>query len=71
LHLAAKTMESTVEAALEPLLAEGKIPLVDLVKRIVAPEDPEVPALALLDVDLSSYDVLLDADVNELEEVLS
>jgi len=71
LHLAAKTMESSVERALDALLAEGKTPLVDLVKGIVAPEDPQVPALAPANVDLSSYDVHLDADVSELEEVPS
>jgi len=71
LHLAAKTMESSVEGALDSLLAEGKLPLVDLVKGIAAPQDPEVPVLAPPKVDLLSYDEHLEADVSELEEVLS
>jgi len=74
LHLAAKTMESKVEAALESLLAKGETPLADLVKRLVAPEEPEMsgmPALAAPQVDLSEYDMLLGVDASEFEEVLS
>lgn len=74
LHLAAKTMESKVEAALESLLAKGETPLADLVKGLVAPEEPEmpgIPALAAPHVDLSEYDMLLGVDASEFEEVLS
>lgn len=63
LHLAASTMESDVEAALERLLEAGECPGADAVKRVVAPERIEVPALEVPAVDLTSYDSLLAADV--------
>jgi hypothetical protein len=59
LHLAASTMESAVEGALERLLDAGECPGADAVKRVVAPETIEVPALAVPTVDLTSYDSLL------------
>jgi len=71
LHLAAKTMESKVEVALELLLAEGQLPLADRVKELVAPEEPEIPEIAIPRVDLEGYDALLSVDAAELEEVLS
>ena len=69
LHLAAKTMESTVEAALESFLARGELPLADRVKERVAPEEPEIPEIAVLEVDLDGYDELLGVDTAELAEV--
>jgi len=63
LHLAASTMESEVEAALERLMDADECPGADAVKRVVAPERIEVPALEVPAVDLTSYDRLLADDV--------
>lgn len=64
LHLAASTMESQVEAALEKLLAAGELKSVDQVKAVVAPEPLALaPALPVPEVDLRSYDGLLSAEV--------
>jgi hypothetical protein len=63
LHLAATTMESEVEAALELLLKEQRLTDADQVKALVAPGKPEVPALAAPQVDLADYDSLLSAEV--------
>lgn len=58
LHLAASTMESEVEAALE-LLGE-QVPLYERVHALVQPAPPAaVPELAVPVVDLGSYDDLL------------
>jgi len=60
LHLAAATMESDVAAALELLLAETALPrFSDVRALVVTPEEPEVPAMAPLTVDLGAYDALL------------
>ena len=61
LHLAAATMESEVEAALELLLEAGCVPSIEQVKALVAPERPEVPAMPALEVDLESYNALLES----------
>jgi len=61
LHLAASTMESEVEAAVQLLLDEGTVPLADRVKALVVPGSPEVPALTVPVVDLVGYDALLGA----------
>lgn len=63
LHLAASTMEADVEAALELLLAERKMPKPDVVKAMVTSARIEVPALAAPAVDLDVYDQLLTAMV--------
>jgi len=64
LHLAASTMESQVEAALEKLLAAGELKSVDQVKAVVAPEPlAPAPALPVPEIDLSTYDGLLSAEV--------
>jgi hypothetical protein len=63
LHLAASTMESEVETALELLLGASECPVADAVKRVVAPEKIEVPALEVPTVDLTSYDSLLAGEV--------
>jgi len=60
LHLAASTMESEVEAALKLLLDDGVVPEIDRVKALVSPPEPEHPELSLPEVDLSSYDGLLE-----------
>ncbi|NBC18545.1 MAG: IS21 family transposase [Bacteroidetes bacterium] len=74
LHLAAATMESEVEAALECLLEAGETLSADAVRELVtvetAPAPPEMPAY---EVALSEYDELLgggeddDADDAEAE----
>lgn len=58
LHLAARTLESEVEAALELLLAERTVPLADRVRPLVEPTVPQVPELAVPIVDLVAYDAL-------------
>ncbi len=60
LHLAASTMEADVETALALLLEQGTAPTSDRVKALVAPAEPEVPELAVPDVDLLGYDELLE-----------
>jgi hypothetical protein len=59
LHLAASTMESEVEAALD-LLSE-EVPLYERVKSLVQPTRPvvAVPEVAMPVVDLHAYDALL------------
>jgi hypothetical protein len=59
LHLAASTMESAVAQALEQLRAAGTVPTAEQVRALVAPERPDVPALAVSPVDLAEYDALL------------
>lgn len=66
LHAAASTMESAVEQALEQALAAGQCPDADTVKRLVAPPQILVPALAVPPVDLGSYDALLTGDAGAL-----
>jgi hypothetical protein len=60
LHLAAATMQSEVEAALVELLERRETPTAELVRAKVAPAEVEVPALAEPEVDLASYDRLLE-----------
>ena len=59
LHLAASTMQSDVEQALERLLQAGTVPTAERVRALVAPERPEVPELIAAAVDLAEYDGLL------------
>jgi hypothetical protein len=59
LHLAAVTMESEVECALELLLREQRLTDAEQVKAMVAPQKAEVPALEAPTVDLRDYDSLL------------
>lgn len=63
LHLAATTLESEVEIALELLLREQRLAEADQVKALVAPSKPEVPALEAPQVDLADYDGLLSEEV--------
>ena len=60
LHLAASTMESEVEAALQLLQDEQQPPYADSVKALVAPRQVEVPDLPAPEVELSEYDQLLE-----------
>jgi hypothetical protein len=60
LHLAASTMEASVEGALAALVREGTAFDYAAVKALAAPERPAIPALATLAVpDLRAYDALL------------
>ena len=64
LHVAASTMESEVEAALELLLSTGASLSSRAVKDLVEPETrPSVPDLAPSKVDLKAYDCLLASSV--------
>lgn len=63
LHLAARTMECEVEAALALLLDEGVVPEADRVKELVVHEQPEVPQMPALQVNLGDYDGLLETTV--------
>ena len=66
LHLAASTMETDVDQALERLLKARTVPTAEQVRALVAPGRPEVPELAAGTVDLAEYDGLL-APVAEVE----
>lgn len=59
LHLAASTMESSVEAALERELEARSCPRAERIKAAVAPASVAVPEIVAPSVDLSGYDVLL------------
>ena len=67
LHLAARTMESEVETALELLLTEQTLPLADHVRALVDPVTPEIPDMPVPTVDLTSYDGLFGTEL--LQEV--
>jgi len=71
LKLAAETMESHVEKALDELMAADELPLADSLKAKVAPEETAVPELEPLDVELREYDDLLESTPAELMEVVS
>jgi hypothetical protein len=53
-------LESEVQVALELLLEEGGIPTVAEVRELIGPQALETPALPVPDVDLGSYDQLLE-----------
>jgi hypothetical protein len=59
LHLAASTMETEVETALELLLEAGEPPTAERARALMAPVRPEVPELTAGVVDLAEYDELL------------
>ena len=56
LHLAASTMQSDVETALERLLARGERPDFITVKALAAPDKPTVPVVHIPPPDLAVYD---------------
>jgi len=62
LHLAARTLESEVETALDLLLADKTLPLADQVRALVEPATPEVPDLVVPTVDLQTYDGLFESE---------
>jgi hypothetical protein len=59
LHLAASTMESTVEVALALLLEQGRAFDYAAVRDLAAPERPAVPHVRIAPPDLRAYDALL------------
>lgn len=59
LHLAAATVQEDVETALELLLSSGRVPRFSEVQELISPTLPRIPEMAPLQVDLSSYDQLL------------
>lgn len=59
LHLAASTMQSLVEAALETLLADNARPDYAAVKALCAPDKPTLPDVHIPPPDLGDYDQLL------------
>ena len=59
LHLAASTMESTVERALGVLLERGEPFDYAAVKALASPEKPTVPAVTIGAPDLAGFDALL------------
>lgn len=59
LHLAASTLQSEVQAALELLLEQGDVPEPERVQALVQPRSPEVPQLPAPQVNLALYDELL------------
>jgi hypothetical protein len=62
LHLAATTLQSQVEQALEKLLAQGKLPEYEAVKSLAGVAAViACPALSLPEPDLGCYDALLGA----------
>jgi hypothetical protein len=63
LYLAARTMECEVETAVRLLLSEGVVPEADRVKELVIHEEPEVPQMPALQVNLADYDGLLETTV--------
>jgi hypothetical protein len=63
LHLAAATLQHEVEAAVERLLGEDRLPRFDAVRQLVAQRTPEVPVMVPPAVDLAAYDELLASEV--------
>ena len=59
LHLAAATLQHEVEAAVELLLGERRLPVYAAVRTLTLQRQPEVPALAPLEPEFASYDGLL------------
>jgi hypothetical protein len=60
LHLAARTLESRVEAAIEKLLAEGRVPEYEAVRSIAdLVEEIPWPKVQIQQPDLTVYDQLI------------
>jgi hypothetical protein len=66
LHLAATTMESEVEEALQRQLDAGAMPNADEVRNRVAPPELEIPNITVPVAELATYDDLLCAPVEVL-----
>lgn len=60
LKLAAETLESSVAAELEKVLAEGKVPSSEALRSAVDPRPPARPEVNVTDPDLTKYDLLLE-----------
>lgn len=60
LQLAAKGLETEVEATLGRLLDAAEVPTAAMVKSSVRPEQLTIPVIQRDDVDLSSYDALIE-----------
>jgi hypothetical protein len=56
-------MQCEVEASIERLLAQDRVPQVDVVRPQIVRETPEVPEMVKLPVQLAGYDELLVAEV--------
>ena len=66
LHLASKTMECDVEAALTRLVELGEVPEPERVKDLMGVAKPtQAPVIAPLVVNLKEFDALLDLAVAE------
>ena len=66
LHLASKTMECDVEAAMVMLMENGQIPEPKLVKDLMGLEEPtQVPDIAPLEVKLDEFNILLPGMIAE------
>ena len=59
LHLAATTLETRVEAALQGCLEAGERPSFERVRAAAAPPRPEAPEVRIAEPDLDVYDELL------------
>jgi hypothetical protein len=55
-------MQADVEAAIELVLGDERLPTFDAVRSLVCERPAEVPQMAPLAVDLASYDELLVAE---------
>ena len=65
LHLAASTSEAEVETALQIILEAGKAPTFATVRDLVqVPTLPQVPAIEVPALDLSTYDQLIPSRRN-------
>ena len=62
LELAAKSFESEVEAVLRTFLDSGQTPEADKVRDLVSPAKPEIPEVVREDVELVSYDALIESE---------
>ncbi len=65
LRLAARTMESEVEAALKEIIAAEEVPEFEAVEALVAPREPVVPEVEIPAVTLDGYDDLLESSGSE------
>lgn len=66
LELAARTMETTVEAVLAEALASGATPRFEHVRTRVLPAPDAPPDMAVLTVDLSTYDGLIGTQIEKV-----
>ena len=66
LRLAARTMETDVARALRETLDAGEIPLFEHIEAMVAPREPSLPKVEVPEVELSSYDELLEVTEQEV-----